>query len=254
VPVTDVPVTDLELAERVLRTWDFTNPAASRTRFAEAAAAEPDPARRQVLLTQVARAEGLQDAFAAGHATLDSLGDPGGMAAEPAVRSLLERGRLHNSAGEAPAAVPLFEQAYHRATAAGLAGLAADAAHMLAIAVPERHEEWANRGFAAAEGSADPLARTMTAALLNNLGWTYADAGRWADALPLFERAVRVRRERGDPEPLHMARWARARTLRALGRHDEALAELRELAGTPEGAADHYVTDEIEANERRLTG
>jgi hypothetical protein len=55
----------------------------------------------------------------------------------------------------------------------------------------------------------------MTAALLNNLAWTYADDGRWSEALPLFERAVRVRRDQGDPEPLHAARWARARALRA---------------------------------------
>jgi len=37
--------------------------------------------------------------------------------------------------------------------------------------------------------------------------------------------------------------------LRALGRHAEALAELRELAGTPEGAEDNYVSTEIAANE-----
>jgi hypothetical protein len=37
----------------------------------------------------------------------------------------------------------------------------------------------------------------------------------------------------------------------ALGRHDEALAELRQLAATPEGAEDHYVAEEIQANERR---
>ena len=250
-----MPVTDLELAERVLRIWEFTDPVGSQKRFAEAADAEPDLVRRQVLCTQVARAQGLQEEFAAGHATLDALGDPDQLAAEPAVRCLLERGRLRNSAGEPSEAVPLFEQAYERAIASGFAGLAADAAHMLAIALPpDRHQEWADRGLAAAEGSADPLARTMTAALLNNLGWTYADAGRWADALPLFERAVQVRRERGDPEPLHAARWARARALRALGRHDEALAELRALAATPEGAGDHYVTEEIEANERRQTG
>jgi len=249
-----VPVTDLELAERVLSTWDFTDPAASEERFAAAAEAETDPARRQVLRSQAARAQGLRGAFADGHATLDALGDVDGLAAEPAVRSLLERGRLHNSAGDPAAAVPLFEQAYQRASVAGFAGLAADAAHMLAIALPpEQQEEWAHRGLAVAEGSADPLARTMTAALLNNLGWTYADADRWADALPLFERAVRVRQERGDPEPLLAARWARARALRALGRYAEALAEQRELAATPEGADDHYVTEEIGANERALT-
>jgi tetratricopeptide (TPR) repeat protein len=249
-------VTDLELAERVLRSWDFTDPAGSRARFEQAAAAEPDQVRRQVLLTQVARAHGLAEAFDAGHATLDSLGDADDLAPEPAVRALLERGRLHNSAGDPAGAVPLFGRAYDRAVATGLIGLAADAAHMLAIALPaQQQEEWAHRGIAVAEGpggAADPLARTMLAALLNNLGWSYADADRWADALPLFERAVELRGERGVAEPLRAARWARARALRALGRYAEALAEQRELAANLEGASDEYVTAEIAANEAAL--
>jgi len=247
-------VTDLELAALVLDSWDFTDPAGSQQRFTEAAAAEPDPVRRQVFWTQVARGYGLQELFEAGHATLDTLGDPDGLAPEPAVRSLLERGRLHNSSGAPQTAVPFFRQAYERATAAGLVGLAVDAAHMLAIALPpEQHEEWAHRGLADAEGSDDPLARRMVAALLNNLAWTYGEAGRRGDALPLFERAVEIRRAAGVAEPLFFARWARARALRGLGRHEEALAELRELAATPEGAEDSYVAGEIEANERRST-
>jgi tetratricopeptide (TPR) repeat protein len=251
-------MTDLELAERVLQLWDFTDPAASRARFERAVAAEPDEVRQHVLLTQVARTHGLQQAYDEGHAVLDALGDIDGLAEEPAVRSLLERGRLHNSAGDPAAAVPLFGQAYDRAVAAGLVGLGADAAHMLAIALPaEQQEEWAHRGIALAQspgGGADPLARTMLAALLNNLGWSYADADRWADALPLFERAVELRRERGVAEPLLAARWARARTLRALGRYAEALAEQRELASSPDGAADEYVAAEIAANEAALAG
>jgi tetratricopeptide (TPR) repeat protein len=250
-------VTDLELAEQVLRTWDFTDPAGSRARFEQAAAAEPDEARRQVWLTQVARTHGLQGAYDEGHAALDALGDPAGLGAEPAVRALLERGRLRNSAGDPAGAVPLFRAAYDQAVSAGLIGLAADAAHMLAIALPaDQHQEWAGRGMALADGpggAADPLARTMLAALLNNLGWTYADAGRWAEALPLFDRAVQLRQERGVAEPLLAARWARARALRALGRYTEALTEQRELAATPEGADDEYVSAEIAANEAALS-
>jgi tetratricopeptide (TPR) repeat protein len=251
-------MTDLELAEQVLQTWDFGDPAGSRARFEQAAAAEPDRVRQQVLLTQVARTHGLENAFDAGHAVLDRIGPADGLADEPATRSALERGRLHNSAGTPQLAVPLFRQAYDRATAAGLSGLAADAAHMLAIALPpEQREEWALRGIALAESDAarpDPLARTMLAALLNNLGWSWAEADRWADALPLFERAVELRRDRGVPGPLHFARWSRARALRALGRYAEALAEQRELAESPQGKDDDYVAEEIAANEAALTG
>jgi tetratricopeptide (TPR) repeat protein len=248
-------MTDLEFSARVLALWDFRDPAGSQVRFAEAADGEPDPAYRQSLLTQLARAQGLQEQYLDGHATLDSLGDPGDMSDEPGVRSLLERGRLHNSAGEPETAAPLFQAAYDRAAAADLAGLAADAAHMLAIALPkEHHEKWARKGMAVAEGSPDPLAIRMRAALLNNLGWTYADDGRWADALVLFEQAIDARRDVGDAYGYHVARWTKARALRGLGRHDEALTELRELAATEEGANDSYVAEEIAENEKASAG
>ena len=243
-------MSELEFGARVLTLWDFEDPAGSQARFAEAADAALDPPVRQSLLTQVARAQGLQQAFDAADATLDALGDPEDLADEPAVRVLLERGRVRRSSGDTQAAVPLFRAAYDRARAAGLVGLAADAAHMLAIAQPEEHQRWADLGLAIAEGSADPLAIRMRGALLNNLGWAHADHGRWGEALELFERAVDARRASGDAWALHVARWTRARALRALDRHPEALAELRELAATPEGAADHHVAEEIVENEK----
>jgi tetratricopeptide (TPR) repeat protein len=244
-------MTDLPFAARVLALWNFRDPAESQVRFAAAADQEADSASRQSLLTQVARAQGLQERYAEGHATLDALGDPAELADEPGVRVLLERGRLHNSGGEPATAVPLFQAAYERAVGAGLPGLAADAAHMMAIALPkEEHEEWTHRGLVAAEDSDDPLAVRMRAALLNNLGWTYADDERWVDALGLFERAIDARRDAGDAWGLHVARWTRARALRALGRYDEALVELRALAATEEGADDAHVHDEIAENEK----
>jgi hypothetical protein len=256
-----VPVTDLGFSRRVLALWNFQDPAGSYGRFVDAAATEPDADHRQSLLTQAARAQGMQEDYAGGHATLDALGDPDGMAAEPAVRALLERGRLHNSAGSAGSAgseqggVALFRAAYERAVAAGLPGLAADAAHMLALALPqEEHEEWARRGLSVAAGSPDPLAMRMRAALLNNLGWRYADEDCWAEALDLFAQAVPARREAADEWGLHVARWTCARAMRALGRHAEALAELRELAATPHGADDPYVAEEIAENEKALAG
>jgi len=248
-------MTDLAFPRRVLDLWDFRDPVGSQLRFADAAETEPEEAHRYSLLTQVARAQGLQGEYEAGHATLDSLGEPAALDDEPGARALLERGRLHNSAGDPQAAVPLFRLAFDRAQRAGLVGLAADAAHMLAIALPpEQHEEWARRGMAIAEGSDDPLATRMTAALLNNLGWTYADDERWAEALDLFDQAIEVRRQTGDPHALLVARWTRAMALRQLGRYEEALADLRELAATKEGASDPYVAEEIAENEKALGG
>jgi tetratricopeptide (TPR) repeat protein len=244
-------------AARVLALWDFDDPAGSHARFVDAAENEPDAAGRQAMLTQVARSHGLREAFAAGHAVLDRLGDPAELADEPGTRALLERGRLYHLAGDPERAVPLYRAAYDRAVAGTLVGLALDAAHMLAIALPElaQQEAWTRRGLSLADGSADPLVPGMVAALLTNLGWSYADEDRWTAALEAFDRVVQVRvASAADAHTLHCARSDRASALRALGRHAEALTELRQMASTPEGAVDPYVAEEITANERALHG
>jgi tetratricopeptide (TPR) repeat protein len=223
----------------VLSQWDFEDPQGSRARF-EAAIA--------VLQTQIARAHGLSGDFDQGLRVLDTVTLPG----EPHVRALLERGRLLRSSGDPSAAEPLFQQAFERAVELGLIGVAADAAHMLALVLPDEHEQWARRGLALAADSDEPLAQAMAGALLNNLGWKYADAGRWDEAYPLFDRAVAARLRVAETVPgraaqasLHVARWTRARAARALGRHAEALAEMKELACTEIGAADPYVAEEL---------
>lgn len=66
---------------------------------------------------------------------------------------------------------------------------------------------------------------------------------------------VQVRLASGaDAYTLHYARSDRASALRAVGRHSEALTELRQMAATPEGAVDPYVAEELAANERALSG
>src|SRR5258707_2121404 len=55
--------------------WDYAEPAASEARFRQLLAethARSEPADRAELLTQIARAQGLQRHFAAAHATLDA--------------------------------------------------------------------------------------------------------------------------------------------------------------------------------------
>src|SRR3954454_14257169 len=96
--------------------WDFDDPAGSERRFRAAMdiAEGPD---RLVLLTQVARALGLQDRYDEGHAVLDHLAvdNP-----EVATRAALERGRLLPSSGDPDAARPHFEAAAASARSAGL--------------------------------------------------------------------------------------------------------------------------------------
>lgn len=228
--------------------WDFDHPERSESVLRAAAdGSAAAPARQAELLTQVARAMGLQGRCDEAHHVLDALAPT----TEPlAVRVLLERGRLHRSAGDAPPAVSCFEAAVVAAEHAGLDALQVDALHMLAITDDERTQAWTARGLAVAESSADPEARRWSVALHNNLGWTLMDLGRPADALVEFERAHAAALEVGSPEQEQIGRWAVARCLRELGRVPEALAIQRRLA--EERPEDPYVFEEIEALERAL--
>ena len=231
------------------RLWDFDDPAASEGRFRDALVTATGDERLE-LLTQVARAQGLQRRFADAHRTLDEVERSVGAAAPRVhVRLLLERGRVHRSGGAGERAIPSFTEALERATKAHEAGLAVDAAHMLALTAgdPAERMAWHSRGIAMAEGSDDPSARRWLPSLRNNLGWSLFDAGRHEEALDEFERALAERRASGDVKRTRIAEWAVARTLRALGRLDAALATQRRLLDEwrAEGGRPPYVNEEL---------
>jgi tetratricopeptide (TPR) repeat protein len=193
----------------------------------------------------VARALGLQGRFDEADALLDTIAtDPAGAPAHPVVgvRRDLERGRLRNSAGDPAAARPLFRSALRQAEESGLDFLAADAAHMLAIADPDGAERWTRRGLAVVQRSDDPRCARWAGSLHNNLGWSRHDAGDHAAALAEFQAALAAYRAGGTDEQVRVARWTVARCLRSLGRLDEALAIQTELASGP---SDGYVDEEI---------
>lgn len=224
--------------------WDFDDPAGSRTRLLEAAATAEGP-DRLVLLTQAARALGLLERYAEGHAVLDDLAtsDP-----EVAVRVSLERGRLLRSAGDPEGARPHIEAAAASARAAGLDVLLVDALHMLALVVaPEEQLAVNGEALTLARSSDVPAARDWDASLLNNIGMAHSDAGDWDAALASFEDALEARRRIGDDSRTQVARWMVAWALRHLGRTSEALemqlALKADLAAA--GAEDPYVDEEL---------
>ena len=187
--------------------WDFDDLDLTEARFR---------ALRAEALTQLARVEGLRENFDAG----DRLLDEAAVEEHPRVRIRidLERGRLRRSSGDREAALPLFEAAYAAARAAGEDWLAADAAHMCALAAPERDGfvSWTQTGIELAESS--EAAAYWLGPLLNNLGWEHFDAGEHEQALEAFERALAARER--DPEnvaALDHARAAVEEARRALG-------------------------------------
>jgi tetratricopeptide (TPR) repeat protein len=168
--------------------WDFSDPAGSERRFAaEAASPAHTDAERAELLTQQARALGLQERFGQGRALLDSLGP----AADPAVRTRvkLEAGRLLNSAGNAAEAVIEFEDATALARSGDLLFLEIDALHMLAIADRARSPEWAAEAIDRALAAPDDRSRRWLVGLYNNLGCWYSEAGDLDQALAAFVQA-----------------------------------------------------------------
>jgi tetratricopeptide (TPR) repeat protein len=235
--------------------WNYDDPAATEAVFRPLLDNAPVASTYRIeLLTQVARTQGLQRRFEEAHHTLDEaerlLAES---KAEPRarVRYLLERGRTFNSSRQTDRAIPLFRDALVAAQAAGEDFYAVDAAHMLGIAAPpEQQTEWNQRAIAMAEQSSQPRARNWLGSLYNNLGWTLHDQGHHAEALEVFEKALALRRARGQTKEGRIAQWCVARALRSLGRVDEALAVQRDLQAQHEaaGTSDGYVLEEIAEN------
>lgn len=235
--------------------WRYDDPVASAERFA-IAAAEPDRPElvRAELETQRARAFGLQGRFAEAEALLDSL--------EPAIgplalRILLERGRLRNTAGRPEEAVPLFEDALLAARRDGDAFLAVDAAHMLAIADPARSEQWTEEGLVELSATTDPRTLRWGVALHNNRGWALFDGGDAQGALASFEAALEAADRYGTLDQQFAARWSLARCLREVGRWQEAQVIQNRLAverpGEPDVDAELAALAEVEAHARTAT-
>ena len=214
-----------DVADRLRPLWDFDDLDASERRFEDQLQIETSGAGRAEVLTQLARVQGLRDRFAAGDHLIDQAQALSDGSAAVEARIQMERGRLRNSSGDAGAALPMFESAFEIAEPAGEQYLAADAAHMAAIASPDRKGklEWTKRGIRIANESSDSDVAYWLGPLYNNLGWEYLDAGEHEAALEAFQRALASRERYPEmPALIRHAKEAVADALRALGRGEEA--------------------------------
>jgi tetratricopeptide (TPR) repeat protein len=230
--------------------WDYDQPAKSETRFRQRLATlDPTLPLYVELLTQIARAQGLQRKFGEAHQTLDAayaLLD--NQPTRSTLRYLLERGRVFNSSNYPEQARPLFLQAWEQALAAGEDFYAIDAAHMLGIIEPpEEQLAWHEKALALAEKSNDPRAQKWLGSLYNNIGWTYHDLKQEEAALAIFEKALAWRVAQGQDRATRIARWSVARVLRSLNRVVEALAIQQAIQKELDqsGETDGYVQEEL---------
>lgn len=245
--------------------WDFGDPAASEQRMRAALqGASGDDAL--ILHTQIARTWSLRKDFDAARRILAQV-EPqlAGAGPEARARHALELGRSHASAAHTAAqltpqareqARQAFQRALDTARAARLDALAVDAIHMFAFldTAPADQLRWAQAAMAVVQASDQPDAKRWEASIRHNIGYALQQLGRHEEALSEFRRAV-VLRERGtNARATRVAHWMVARTLRSLGRTEEALAIQLRLAQENDtaGQPDPHVFEELAALYRAL--
>jgi tetratricopeptide (TPR) repeat protein len=214
------------MTDRLRPLWDFGDLDGSERRLREQLEREITDGGRAEVLTQLARVEGLRKRFDRGEELIRQAEELANDSIAARIRIDLERGRLLRSGGDPEGAMPRFEAAYSAALAAGEMFLAVDAAHMCALAAPDRaaRRGWTERGIQLAEASPDRNVSYWLGPLYNNLGVDCAEAGEKEAALDAFRRGLEARL--GHPENPEAIRWAKesvAEALRALGREQDAL-------------------------------
>ncbi len=233
--------------------WNYSKPDETEKKFREILPeikASGDRSAYLQLLTQIARTLGLQRKFEDAHKLLDEAetqltdDDP-----VSKIRYQLERGRTFNSSGKTEKAEELFLKAYELGLNSGEENLTVDAAHMMAIVKSgEQSLEWNETAMKLAENSSDPAAKKWLGSLYNNTGWTYFEMKDYEKALELFEKCKEWHKERNTGPGLFIARWSVSKTLRLLGRVDEALDIQNELLKEIEESKaeqDGYVYEEL---------
>jgi tetratricopeptide (TPR) repeat protein len=231
--------------------WDYDHPGPTEKKFREllpAAVDSLDISYLAELLTQIARAEAMQRKFQEAQKTLDRVEKALPKAEQRvSVRYLLERGRVLSSSGKAREAQPRFQEALNLALVFKMDLYAVDAAHMMAIAEPEKALEWNLKALEIAENSVDQKAGRGKIILYNSIGWNYFDQKSYQEALFMFQKALEFYEQLGDPLKLRTAKWCVARVLRAIDHTDEALEMQRGLFEEyqADGKRNGYVYEEI---------
>jgi len=209
--------------------WNYNKPDETEKKFREILDEVKDSGNKSAylqLLTQLARTQGLQRKFDEAHKILDEVESQilNNDINIVKIRYLLERGRTFNSSKQKEKARELFLEAYELCNETETDFYKIDAAHMLGIVEPpEEGLKWNETGMKLAEDSKDEKAKGWVGSFYNNIGWTYHDKNEFEKALNVFEKNVIWHTEKKSGDRLIIAKWCVARTLRSLGRIEEAI-------------------------------
>jgi tetratricopeptide (TPR) repeat protein len=220
---------------------DFDNPEETERKYQNLLAAHPEASAsthstRIELLTQLARVQGLQGklpeaakSLEAAQALLNDANETYHAAAK--IRFLLESGRLFILNRTPSQARPMFFEAWTLASNSGEDYHAIDAAQMLAAVDPQKlQKEWTLKALSLSDTSPHPKAKQWQGAIFATLGWLQFDVRQFEGALEYFKKSLSSLRASGaQGKRLIVGKWAVARTLRALGRLEEALDMQKDL-------------------------
>ena len=232
--------------------WDYSNPVATESKMLDIlsmAETSGDIDYMVQLLTQVARAQGLQCKLEKAHQTLDrvqTILNP--EHAVSSIRYLLERGRIYKLDEKSGTAKSYFQQAWSMACEMEQEFYAIDSAHMLANC--EKGDTalmWNEQAIKRAETSEDRRAKEWFGILYKNRGWIHHRMGNFDKALEQFKRALEWVGGQDSRQAVRSAKWAVARTLRSLQRVTEAYEMQKELLSEYEdtGETNPYVLEEL---------
>jgi len=209
--------------------WNYGKPAETEKKFREIlpqAETSHDSSYLAQLLTQIARAQSLQDKFDEAHTILDRVEKiltPDLKLAR--VRYLLERGRTFNSSNYQDKALPLFIEAFELGTSINEMEYAIDAVHMVAIAKkdPKEQIEWNLKGIELAVNN--KKSRAWLHALYNNIGESYLLTKEYQTAAFYFHKLGELQKENGGETDIYTLK-DEAKAIRLSGNPKEALVIL----------------------------
>ncbi|CAN5572467.1 tetratricopeptide repeat protein [soil metagenome] len=211
--------------------WNYNKPDESEKKFREllfSTDIKQLPDTHIQVLTQIARAQGLQRKFDDSHSTLDLVSNLITDDTKTAlIRYHLERGRAFNSSGKTEKSKSHFLQAYKLAVKQNQDFYAIDAAHMLGIVEDaDKALIWNEIAIHLAEDSKDKRSKKWLGSLYNNTGWTYHDKQNYEKALEFFEKNVdwhsEMSKDNKKSDGYYIAKWTVARVMRSMERVQEA--------------------------------